>query len=44
MAYVYSGYVTKVVTDKGELPVDMVVMAIGVRPATKLVFMCVRFQ
>ena len=28
--------VKKVITDKGELPADIVIMAIGVRPATKL--------
>ena len=30
------GKVSRVVTDKGDLPADMVVMAIGVRPAIKL--------
>lgn len=31
-----SGCVEKVVTDKGELPADIVILAVGVRPAAKL--------
>jgi NADPH-dependent 2,4-dienoyl-CoA reductase/sulfur reductase-like enzyme/rhodanese-related sulfurtransferase len=30
------GQVEKVVTDQGEIPADIVIMAVGVRPATKL--------
>jgi len=30
------GKVQKVITDKGELPADIVIMAVGVRPATRL--------
>jgi len=34
--FVGNGKVEKVVTDQGEIPADMVIMAVGVRPATKL--------
>lgn len=35
-AFKGNGRVEKVITDKGELPADIVIMAVGVRPATKL--------
>jgi len=31
-----NGSVKKVITDQGEIPADLVIMAVGVRPATKL--------
>ena len=35
-AFEGDGKVEKVVTDQGEIPADIVIMAVGVRPATKL--------
>jgi len=34
--FVGDGQVEKVVTDQGDIPADIVIMAVGVRPATKL--------
>ncbi|MBN2162742.1 MAG: FAD-dependent oxidoreductase [Pontiellaceae bacterium] len=40
MEFVGSDQVEKVITDQGEFPADIVIMAVGVRPATKLAVEC----